>query len=102
MEAQEAMIQAAQQIEALIPARPKKTLLGDRTEQLVFCVYEAAAKAAYLRAAQECLNRAYDEAGGGINLESTHAMIADKYVHWDQLKEMCEPGYAWGGGVVTL
>jgi hypothetical protein len=69
----------------------------------VFDVYEKAAKAAYLRAAQECLTRAFDAAGAtGIDFEGTHEMIADKSVSLAQLEEMCEPGYAWGGSVVTL
>jgi len=100
MNTQTAMIQAAARIAAMIPA---KKLMGDRTEQLVYSVYEAAAKAAYLLAAQECLTRAWDAAGGtGIDFEGTHEMIADKSVSLAQLKEMCEAGYAWGGSVVTL
>ena len=96
------MIQAASSIAALMPAKPAGKLLGDRTEQLVFAVYEQAAKAAYLRAAQECLNVAYGAAdGGGIDLPATHALIADPSVSLAQLKEMTVPGYAWGGRVVT-
>lgn len=100
---QTAMIQAAASIAALMPAKPAKKLLGDRTEQLVFAVYEQAAKAAYLRAAQECLTAAFDAAGGiGIDFEATHALIADVSVSLDQLKEMTAQGYVWGGSVVTL
>jgi len=102
MTTQAAMIQAAQQVEAMMPAKPAKTLMGDRTQQLVFAVYEQAAKAAYLRAVQECLNAAHDAAQGGIDLAATHEMIADKAVSLEQLKEMCTAGYAWGGSVVTL
>lgn len=99
---QTAMIQAAASIAALMPAKPAKKLLGDRTEQLVFAVYEQAAKAAYLRAAQECLTAAFDAVGGvGIDFEATHEMIADKSVSLSQLQEMCTQGYAWGGSVVT-
>ena len=98
-----AMIQAAASIAAMMPAKPAQKLMGDRTEQLVFHVYEQAAKAAYLRAAQECMTRAFDEAGGtGIDFEGTHEMIADKSVSLSQLQEMCIAGYAWGGSVVTL
>lgn len=61
---QDTMIQAAASIAALMPPKPAKKLMGDRTEQLVYSVYEAAAKAAYIRAAQEGLTRAFDEAGG--------------------------------------
>ncbi len=100
---QNAMIQAAASIAAMMPAKPAKKLMGDRTEQLVYHVYEQAAKAAYLRAAQECLTRAWDAAGGtGIDFEGTHEMIADKSVSLSQLQEMCVAGYAWGGSVVTL
>lgn len=99
---QTAMIQAAASIAALMPAKPAKKLLGDRTEQLVFAVYEYAAKAAYLRAAQECLTAAFDAAGGvGIDLVATHESIIDRSVSLDQLKEMTTQGYAWGGSVVT-
>ena len=100
---QAAMIQAAASIAALMPARPAKSILSGRTEQLVYSVFMAAAKAAYFRAAQECLNIAYDAAGGqGINIERAHEMIADASVSLPQLVQMCEPGYAWGGLVVTL
>ena len=100
---QTAMIQAASIIAAMMPAKPAKKLMGDRTEQLVFAVYEQAAKAAYLLAAQECLNAAWDAAGGsGIDFEGTHEMIADKSVSLTQLQKMCIAGYAWGGSVVTL
>ena len=102
MNTQAAMIQAAQQVEAMMPAKPAKTLMGNRTEQLVYSVFEQAAKAAYLRAAQECLNAAHDAAQGGIDLAATHEMITDKSVSLSQLKEMCTTGYAWGGNVVTL
>jgi len=100
---QTAMIEAAASIAVLMPAKPAKKLFGDRTEQLVFTVYEQAAKAAYLRAAQECLTAAFDAAGGnGIDFEATHDLIADKSVSLDQLKQMTTQGYAWGGSVVTL
>ena len=100
---QQAMIQAAASIAALMPSKPAKKLLGDRTEQLVYAVYEQAAKAAYLRAAQECLNAAFDAAGGsGIDFEATHSLIADASVSLNQLKEMTTQGYAWGGSVATL
>ena len=96
------MIRAAQKIAALLPERPSKRLMGDRTEQLVFDVYEKAAKAAFLRAAQECLTCAWDAAGGvGIDFEGTHELICDKSISLAQLEEMCRPGYAWGGSVVT-
>ena len=101
MTTQAAMIQAARQVESLMPAKPAKTLMGGRTEQLVFAVYEQAAKAAYLRAAQECLNAAHDAAQGGIDLAAAHEMIGDKSVSLSRLKEMCTAGYAWGGSVVT-
>lgn len=99
---QSAMIQAAANIASMMPAKPAKKLMGDRPEQLVFSVYEAAAKAAYLRAAQECLTAAFDAAGGfGIDFQGAHQMIADKSVSLAQLQEMCVPGYSWGGLVVT-
>lgn len=99
---QTAMVQAAAGIAALMPTKPAKKLLGDRTEQLVYHVYEQAAKAAYLLAAQECLTAAYDVAGCvSIDFEATHALIADPSVSLDQLKEMTTQGYAWGGSVVT-
>jgi hypothetical protein len=101
-DAQTAMIRAAQKIAAMMPARPAKRLMGDRTEQLVFTVYEEAAKAAFLRAAQECLTCAWDAAGGvGIDFEGTNELICDKSISLAQLEEMCRPGYAWGGSVVT-
>lgn len=105
MNTQAAMIQAAASIAALMPPKPARKLMvmGDRTGPLVYAVYEAAAKAAYLRAAQECLTRAFDEAGGsGIDFEGTHEMIADKSVSLAQLQDMCVAGYIWGGSVVTL
>lgn len=99
---QNAMIQAAACVATLMPSKPAKTLLGDRTEQLVYSVYEQAAKAAYLRAAQECLNCAWAAAGGtGIDFEDAHKMISDKSISLSQLQEMCITGYAWGGSVVT-
>lgn len=100
---QTAMIEAAAAIAALMPAKPAKKLLGSRHAQLVYSVYEAAAKAAYLRCAQECLTAAFDAAGAtGIDFQGTHKMIEDKSVTLAQLQEMCETGYAWGGLVVTL
>jgi alkyl sulfatase BDS1-like metallo-beta-lactamase superfamily hydrolase len=96
------MIQAAASVAAMMPAKPNRTLLANRQEQLVYFLFEAAVKAAYLRAAQECLNAGYDAQSGGIDLEATHEMIADKSVSLGQLIEMCQPGYAWGGSVVTL
>jgi hypothetical protein len=100
---QDAMIQAAASIAALMPAKPAKTLLGNREEKFVYSLFEAAAKAAYLRAAQECLTSAFDAAGGqGIDFEGTHEMIADKSISLQKLMEMCEKGYAWGGLVATL
>lgn len=105
MTTQAAMIQAAASIAALMPPKPasKLEVKVDRTKKLVYSVYEQAAKAAYLRAAQECLNVAFSAAGGtGIDFEGTHEMIADKAVSLSQLQEMCTQGYAWGGSVVTL
>lgn len=102
MTTQNAMIQAAASVAALMPSKPVAKLMGDKTEQLVYHVYEQAAKAAYLRAAQECLTAAFDAAGGdGIDFEKTHEAIADKSVSLAQLQEMCVSGYAWGGSVVT-
>lgn len=103
MHTQAAMIQAAASIAALMPQKPARKLMGDRTQQLVYSVHESAAKAAYLRAAQECLNNAFSAAGGtGIDFEGTHEMIADKSVSLAQLQDMCVAGYIWGGSVVTL
>lgn len=102
MTTQSAMIQAARRIESLMPPRPARTLMGNRTEQHVFSVYEQAAKAAYLRVAQECLNAAYDAAQGGIDLAHAHKIITDDSVSLKQIKEMCAPGYSWGGTVVTI
>lgn len=100
---QSAMIKVAASIAALMPSKPARKLLGNREDQLVYSVYESAAKAAYLRAAQECLTSAFDAAGGqGIDFEGAHEMIAEKSVSLQQLIEMCEKGYVWGGSVVTL
>lgn len=99
---QTAMIQAAASIAAMMPAKPAKKLMGDRTEQLVFSVYEQAAKAAYVRAAQECFGTAYTAAGGGVDCDDIFAIIEDKSTSLADLVDMCVPGYAWGGAVVTL
>ena len=100
---QVAMIKAAASIAALMPAKPAKKLLGNREEQLVYSVYVAAARAAYLRAAQECLGAAFDAAGRqGMDFDGMWEMIADESVSLGQLMEMCESGYPWGGSVVTL
>ena len=96
------MILAAASVAQMMPARPKKTLLGNRDEQLVYSVYESAAKAAYLRAAQECFNAAYAAVTSDIDFAHTHETLADESIKLDQLKEMCVPGYVWGGSVVTL
>ena len=42
---QGAMIKAAATVAALMPEKPKRALLGNRHAQLVYSVYEAAAKA---------------------------------------------------------
>ena len=102
MTTQSAMIQAASSIAAMLPPAPSKSILASRHDQLVYSVFKAAAQAAYLRAAQECVTAAYDAAGGGIDLEATHALISDASVSLQSLAEMCQPGYAWGGSVVTL
>ena len=102
MTTQSRMILAAASVAQMMPARPKKTLLGNRDDQLVYSVYESAAKAAYVRAAQECLNAAYTAAGIDIDFAHTHEMIADESISLDQLKEMCVEGYVWGSHVVTL
>lgn len=99
---QTAMIQAAASIAALMPAKPAKKLMGNREEQLVYSVFELAAKAAYRRAAQECFNAAYDSAKGGVDFETTHEIIKDENVSLSDLIDMCAPGYGWGGSVVTL
>ena len=100
---QAAMIQAAASVAALMPSKPNKIIFGNREEKFVYEVYESSAKAAYLRAAQECLNTAFSAAGGqGIDFSGTHDMITDKSVSLRQLMDMCETGYAWGGSVVTL
>lgn len=95
---QAAMIQAATRIASLMPAKPA----GSHEEQLVFSVFEAAAKAAWRRAAQECFNRACDAANGGADLEGVHDRIKDERRTLEELVEMCTPGYAWGCGVVTV
>lgn len=86
----------------MMPAKPTKRVMGNRREQVVYRVLHRAAKAAYLVAAQECLGRAYDAAGGGINLNEIYGFISDESVSLEQLKEMCVPGYQWGGSVKTL
>jgi len=98
---QKAMVQAAAGIAALMPAKPAKTLLGNREQQLVYSVFEAAAKAAYRRAAQECFNAAYSAAGGGVDFEATHEFIKGDWMSLQDLIAMCEPGFGWGGPVVT-
>lgn len=102
MTTQSRMILAAASVAKMMPAKPKKSLLGSQEDQLVYSVYVAAAKAAYLRAAQECLNAAYANVTTDIDFAHTHEMIADESINLDQLKEMCVEGYVWGGRVVTL
>lgn len=99
---QQEMIKAAQQVATLMPPKPAWGLLADRTEQLVYSTFLQAAIGAYRRAAQECLNAAYDAVGGGIDLEAAHAIVADASISLGSLIEMCTAGYAWGGRVVTL
>lgn len=99
---QNAMIQAAASIAALMPTRPAKTLMGNREQQLVFHVYEMAAIAAYRRAAQECFNAAYDAASGGVDFDATHDTINSEELSLSDVMAMCTAGYQWGGSVVTL
>ena len=95
------MINAASSIAAMMPAKPAKKLLGKREEQMVYSVFEHAAKAAYRRAAQECFNAAYDAEAGGVDFEATHEIIKDESLSLSNLIDMCTSGYAWGGSVKT-
>ena len=101
---QTTMIQAAASIAALMPAKPARTLMGNREANLMYSVYECAAKAAYRRAAQECFVTAHDAAGvnAGIDYDAVGAEIEANHLSLSDLIDMCTPGYAWGGLVVTL
>lgn len=98
-ETQVAMIQAAVSIAAMIPPKPTG-LMANRKEQLVYSVFENAAKAAYRRAAQECFNAAYAKSAD-VNFEETHETIKSEGLTLRDLMAMCETGYAWGGLTVT-
>jgi hypothetical protein len=96
-----AMISAAASIAALMPTRPTNTLLANREEKLVYSVFEAAAKAAYLRAAHACFNAARD----AVEVEIDSSLDFDWICRVASLRDligMCETGHHWGGGIFTL
>jgi hypothetical protein len=97
---QYAMIKAAQEVEALMPMNPRTRLRGDRMPSLVYMVYYHAARAAYQRAAMECLVQAANAAASAEGSEQIMRMLA--FVEANDrtladLKAMCDPGYNWVG-----
>jgi hypothetical protein len=108
MNIQNALIQAARSVEALIPspAHPSENTLENRLAQSLYALHEDAAKTAYQWAAAECFTRAYFRVG----FNGTHGVVKSRVQNsitngdrtLKELKAMCEPGYAWGAKVVTL
>ena len=96
---QAAMIQAAQSIAALLPPKPTG-FMADRTAQLIYSVFENAAKAAYRRAAHECFNAAHAKSADA-DTEEMHEIIRSEFLTLRDLMDMCETGYVWDGLTVT-
>lgn len=92
--------QVAQAISALLPAKPKGTLLGGeahRALQIEYGTFYAAALGAWRYAAHQALNAAGSASPKEWVVDQDNHAFIDGVQSITDLESMCDPGYPWTG-----
>lgn len=96
-----ASIEMARTISAMVPAKPKSTLLGGeahRQEMLAYGTAMAAAVAAWKYAAHLALNAAQSAAlDDQWYVDDSNRALIDGWDDIKALEAMCDPQYPWTG-----
>ena len=93
-------VQVAQEISALLPVKPKVTLLGGeahRAQQIEYGTFHAAALGAWQYAAHQALNVASSASPKEWVVDQDNHAFIDGVKSISDLESMCESGYPWTG-----